>query len=130
MNAKGISFIEILVCIALFLICVGGLTALIAQSTVVSHTAYYTYLASSLARNRIEWVGGSKKSNGYQVLEELPEHQVDLIDFQGNPGEDFERKTEINYSSEQTKVKVTVDYKAQELNVPISVTLVSLFYPY
>ncbi len=129
-NKRGMTLIEIMVSVILFVLCIAGVMALIYHSTVASYSVYYTYLATNLAKNRIEWIREHRANKGYLSLGDLPAEQIDMIDRYGNSGEDFERTTQVEYSPEQSKITVMVDFKRREVNVPIKVELVTLLQNY
>ncbi|MEA3369075.1 MAG: prepilin-type N-terminal cleavage/methylation domain-containing protein [Candidatus Ratteibacteria bacterium] len=129
-NKNGMTLIEVIASIILLLICIGGITALLYQSTETSHCVYYTYVAANLAKNRVELIRELRKTKGYMALADLPETQIELIDYLGNAGGDFERTTQVEYASGLTKVTVSVECKKEELNHPVVFELVTLLSSY
>ena len=60
-SKQGMTLIEVVASAVLLLICIGGITTLLYQSTETSHCVYYAYVASNLAQNRVDWIRELRK---------------------------------------------------------------------
>lgn len=125
----GVSLTEVLMAMALITLCVGGIVALSAQSVGAGQSNDYAYVATNLAKNRMERIRQIRKDKGYAVLPEAAESDV-LIDRNGvsDQNGEFKRTTIIDsaYAANLTKVTVRVNYKTRGVFLSQSVELVTL----
>ncbi len=129
-DKKGMSFIEIMVSIVVFVICIGAIMALVKQSTETSSSVYYTYLATNLAKNRIEWLREYRVSKGYPALADLPSEQIDYVDIDNDDDLDFKRTTKIEYGLDSTKATVNIEYSGSDRVKSTGVELITLLFDY
>ena len=126
----GMTLVEVMVSMILIFLFISGVMALIYQCTETSHTVYYLYTATNLAKNRIEWVRELRRNKGYTSLSDLPELQIDMIDAYGSSGDAYERTTQVQYTANQTQITVSVEYKKKHTKTPLKIELVTLLFQY
>lgn len=130
---KGMSLTEVVIAAGLAAIAVGGIIAVITQTATLGQSVDYTYVASNLAKNRIERIREIRKDEGYSALTEAAETQT-AIDRNGSPDQsgDFVRTTIVDatYATGLTKVTVKVKYKKKGVLIPMDIELTTLFSPY
>jgi prepilin-type N-terminal cleavage/methylation domain-containing protein len=114
MIRKGMSLTEVLIAMALVALSIGGIISLLIQGIGMDQSVDYTYVATSLAKNRIERIRQIRMDSGYASLPETAETNI-LLDRNGNSSQsgDFKRTTIIDpsYAADLTKVTVRVSYK-------------------
>lgn len=132
-SITGISLTEVLVATALIAIAVGGIVSVLAQSVGLGKSSDYTYVATSLAKNRIERIKQIKKDSGYAFLYETAEPGT-LLNRNGisDQNGDFKRTTIIDsaYAPDLTKVTVKVSYKVRNEFIDQPVEIVTLMSSY
>jgi Tfp pilus assembly protein PilV len=127
------SLTEVVVAAALATIVVGGIMGVITQTATLGQGVDYTYVASNLAKNRIERIREIRKDSGYSALAETAETDT-VIDRNGSPDAngDFVRSTVVNtaYATNLTRVTVKVKYKKKGVLIPADIELTTLLSPY
>jgi len=130
---KGMSLVEVVAAIALAVLAMGGIISVTTQSASLGQAVDYTYVASNLAKNRIERIREIRRDKGYTALPEAAETDT-VVDRSGipDPNGDFVRTTTIDaaYATNLTKVTVKVQYKKKGALIPIGVELVTLLSQY
>lgn len=130
---KGMSLTEVVAAAALTTIIVGGIIAVITQTATLGQGVDYTYVASTLAKNRIERIREIRKDKGYSALAETAETDT-VVDRNGSPDAngDFVRTTIVDtaYATSLTRVTVKVKYKKRGVLIPVDIELTTLFSPY
>lgn len=126
---RGISLVEVVTAIALIALSVGGIISLLVQNMGLGQSIDYTYVATNLARSRIERIKTFARDMGYTALPESAESNT-VIDRNGVPttNGDFKRTTLIDdtYATGITKVTVRVYYKIRNAFTSQPVELVTL----
>lgn len=132
-NKKGITFAEVIIALALLTLSIGGIVGVLVQNSSTGQSIDYTYVATNLAKNRIERLREVRRDRGYTDLVNWGETEVS-IDRNGNSSSDgdFERTTVINpnYGVNLTQVTVRVRYKQSGVLVPVATELTTLISPY
>lgn len=133
MSKRGISIVEVLVAMALIALCLGGILSLLVQGMGMGGGVDNAFVATSLARNRVERIREIRKDSGYAALSECSETNTP-VDRNGasDPNGSFERTTVIDatYGSGLTKVTVRVKYKAGSVFAAQPVELVTVLSSY
>ena len=130
---RAMTLTELIIAIALVGISVGGIVSVLLQTVDLSQSIDNSYVATDLARNRIERIRSVRRDMGYAAIPESAETDT-IIDRNGNADQNgvFKRTTIINasYGTNLTRVTVRVTYKRRGsfLSTPIEVT--SLISPY
>lgn len=132
-NKKGITFAEVVIALALLSLSIGGIIGVLVQNSGTGQSIDYTYVATNLAKNRIERLREVRRDRGYSDLTNWQETGYG-IDRDGNYDSDgdFERTTTIdpNYGTNLTQITVSVKYKRGGTLVPVATELVTLISPY
>lgn len=132
-NKKGITFAEVIIALALLTLSVGGIVGVLVQNSSTGQSIDYTYVATNLAKNRIERLREVRRDRGYADLLNWQETDTS-IDRYGNSDENgnFERTTIITtgVTANLTQVTVRVNYKRGGTLVPVATELVTLLSPY
>lgn len=130
---KGMSLTEVVIATGLATLAVGGIIAVITQTATLGHSVDYSYVASTLAKNRIERIREIRKDKGYSAIIDASETET-AVDRNGSPDSngDFVRTTIIDaaYATGLTKVTVKVKYKKNGVFIPMDIELTTLFSPY
>lgn len=130
---KGMSLTEVVIAMGLAALAVGGIIAVITQTATLGQSVDYTYVASNLAKNRIERIREIRKDKGYSALTETAEIET-IIDRNGLPDSngDFVRATIVDaaYATDLTKVTVKVKYKKKGVLIPMDIELTTLLSQY
>ena len=132
---KGMTLTEVIMAVALTALCIGGILAVIIQWLGLTQSTDNVYIATNIARSRIEKARGTRIDQGYINISTLQETDT-LVDEEGlsplNGNLDFKRSTAIDTATYPglTKVTVSVKYKrGQEFN-PTDVMLVTILSQY
>lgn len=132
-NNIGMTLVEVIIALALLTLSIGGILGVIVQSTSAGQSIDNTYVATNIAKSRIERLREVRRDRGYADLVNWQEAGVS-IDRNGvaTSTGDFERTTIVDsaYGSNLTKVTVRVRYKLGGSFIPVSVELVTLLSPY
>ena len=133
-NKKGLTLVEVIVASALITLAVGGIIGVLIQNASTGQSIDYTYVATNLAKSRIERLREVRRDKGYTELATCQESNVS-INRKGVPDSNgnFERTTTIDTTTHGpglTGVTVTVSYKRGGTLMPVSVTLITLISQY
>ncbi len=130
---KGVTLTECLVATAFMMLALGGMLALFVQNSRAGKIVDYSYVATNLAKNRVERIREVRREQGLAVLSSLAETDV-LIDRNGvaDTNGDFKRTTLIDtgYGTNLVKVTVQVNYKIRGSWNSLPVELVTVVCPY
>lgn len=130
---KGMTIIECVVASVIMLLALGGILSLFLQNIKAGKMVDYTYIATNLAKNRIERVREIRREQGLSALSSLSEENVCLDrDGVSSQSGDFRRTTIIDsaYGPNLVKVTVRVDYKIMGIWSPLPVEIVTVVSPY
>ena len=132
-NKKGMSLVEVIVALALLVLSIGSIVGILMQNINTGKAIDYSYVATNLAKNRIERLREVRRDRGYADLANWQETDV-TIDRDGvadNNG-DFQRTTIVNaaYGANLTQITVQVKYAPQGSFTNAETELVTLLSPY
>ena len=130
-SSKAITLAETLISAAIIILISTGVIALFMQVVSMSRKINYEYIATHIAKSRIERARSIIKSGGFGNLPELEEDSV-IVDSAGVPDPDgsFIRDTDIeeNYTGDSrlTRIEVNVWYvfKGKKSKNPIVMTTI------
>ena len=127
------SLTEVLIAMALIALCIGGIVSLLVQGIRMGKGVDYMYVATNLAKNRIERIREVRKDLGYAAMTDSAETDV-LIGRNGasDPNGNFKRTTIIDSSdpSGLTRVTVRVSYKIKDVFTGQPAEIVTLLSSY
>ncbi len=133
MNKKGMSLVEVIVALALLVLSIGSILGVLIQNMNTGRTIDYSYVATNLAKNRIERLREVRRDRGYADLANWGETDV-AIDRDGVPDNegDFQRTTIVDaaYGTNLTQVTVQVKYAPRGVFVTAQTELITLLSPY
>lgn len=127
-SRSGMSLVEVAIAVAVISIVVTGILGLYYQSVLVSKKMNQLFIATNLAKSRLERL----RNIAFDSLPQTAESDT-LLDKEGNsiPDGDFQRNTSVstNYNGDPdlTQVTVTVDYKMKGAFTGNPVTLTTVF---
>ena len=128
----GVTLVETLFSVVILALVVACVLVIFVRTVDISKRIDKEYVATNLAKSRLERVRSVKAINGFDSLVDLGETDA-ILDSDGVPDPDgeYKRSTTIatNYSGDThlTKIDVTIVYKYRDVwkdSIPITMSLV------
>ena len=131
-NKDGVTLVETLFSVLILALVVACVLVIFVRTVDISKRIDKEYVATNLAKNRLERARSIKISHGFSSLVDLEETDT-MIDMDEPPDgvDDFKRSTTVttnyNGNARLAKIDITVVYKYREVwkdSIPIAMTMV------